>query len=87
MIESLHVPPDQVAKWAGITASMFPLAQTITAVPWGRASDKYGRKPIILLGLASTMITSVLWGFSRSLTMAITVRMLAGAGNGNVGIM
>lgn len=87
MIESLDVPKDQVAKWAGIAASMFPLAQTVTAVPWGRASDRYGRKPIILLGLTSTMITSLLWGFSRSITMAIVVRALAGAGNGNVGIM
>ncbi|KAF1350187.1 major facilitator superfamily domain-containing protein [Delphinella strobiligena] len=87
MIESLDVPKDQVAKWAGIAASMFPLAQTVTAVAWGRASDKYGRKPIILLGLTSTMITSLLWGFSRSITMAIVVRALAGAGNGNVGII
>lgn len=87
MIESLNVPPDQVAKWAGITVSTFPLAQTMTAILWGRASDIYGRKPILLLGLTSTMITSILWGFSRSIYMAIIVRALAGAGNGNVGIM
>lgn len=87
MIESLNVPQDQVAKWAGIAASMFPLAQTLTAVPWGRASDIYGRKPVILLGLTSTMVTSLLWGFSRTLWMAIVVRAFAGAGNGNVGIM
>ncbi|KAL1297957.1 hypothetical protein AAFC00_006466 [Neodothiora populina] len=87
MIASLHVSEDQVPKWAGIAASMFPLAQTMTAVPWGRASDKYGRKPVILLGLTSTMITSLLWGFSRSLPMAIVARALAGAGNGNVGII
>ena len=87
MIESLNVPEDQVARWAGIAVSMFPLAQTLTAVPWGRASDRYGRKPIIMLGLTTTMITSLLWGFSRSVWMAIAVRALAGAGNGNVGIM
>lgn len=33
------------------------------------------------------MITSVLWGFSRTLWMAIVVRALQGAGNGNVGII
>lgn len=56
-------------------------------IPWGRFSDSYGRKPAILLGLASTMVTSLMWGFSKSLPMAITARALAGAGNGNVGII
>ena len=87
MIESFGVPQDQIAKYAGLAVSTFPLAQTVSAVPWGRASDDYGRRPIILLGLTSTMITSVLWGFSRSIWWAITVRALAGAGNGNVGII
>ncbi|KAI7344769.1 hypothetical protein KC336_g22928, partial [Hortaea werneckii] len=44
-------------------------------------------KTAILLGLTSTMFTSLLWGFSTSLPMAIVARSLAGAGNGNVGII
>lgn len=56
-------------------------------IPWGRFSDQYGRKPTILLGLTSTMITSLLLGFSVNLPMAIIARALAGAGNGNVGII
>lgn len=87
MIASLNVRENEIGKWAGIAVSVFSLAQCVTAIAWGRASDRWGRKPIILLGLTSTMITSVLWGFSTSLTMAIVVRILAGAGNGNVGII
>lgn len=87
MIESLGIPEDDVARYAGITVSMFPLAQTLTAVSWGRASDRYGRKPVILLSLTCTMITSLLWGFSSSIGMAIAVRAFAGAGNGTVGII
>lgn len=56
-------------------------------IPWGRFSDRYGRKPAILLGLTSTMLTTLLWGFSKGLPMAIIARALAGAGNGNVGIL
>lgn len=56
-------------------------------IPWGRFSDQYGRKPAILLGLVSTMVTSLLLGFSVNLPMAIVARSLAGAGNGNVGII
>ncbi|KAI4833489.1 MFS general substrate transporter [Aureobasidium sp. EXF-8845] len=87
MIESLGVPEADVARWAGICTSMFPLAQFLTAVSWGRASDRYGRKPVILFSLTCTMITSLLWGFSSSLGMAIAVRILAGAANGTVGII
>lgn len=88
MIESFpSVGEDDVAKWAGICVSVFSLCQAITGIPWGRASDKYGRKPAILLGLISTMLCSLLWGFSKTLWMAVLARALQGAGNGNVGII
>ncbi|KAI9684156.1 MAG: hypothetical protein M1829_003426 [Trizodia sp. TS-e1964] len=87
MIESFNVPDDQVATYVGITSSIFSLGQFLTGVPWGQASDRYGRKPLLLVGMACTMITSVLFGLSRSLAMAITVRAISGLGNGNVGII
>lgn len=88
MIESFpSVQPNDVAKWAGFCVSIFSLCQAVTGIPWGRASDKYGRKPIILLGLTSTMLCSLLWGFSKTLWMAMLARALQGAGNGNVGII
>ncbi|KAJ9152150.1 MFS transporter [Pleurostoma richardsiae] len=87
MIRSFGVEENQVAKWAGFTGAIFSISQSFTAVPWGRASDKFGRKPIILLGLLSTMICFIAWGMSTSLPMAITIRAIQGAGNGNVGII
>ena len=87
MIESFDVPKNKVAKWAGITSAVFSLSQCTTGVAWGRASDRFGRKPIILLGMTCTMLSSLFFGFSRSLPAAIVARSLAGASNGNVGIM
>lgn len=87
LIESFGVRRKEVAKWAGITSAVFSFAQCLTAIMWGRASDKFGRKPTILFGLTFTMITSILWGMSSSLPMAITIRAIAGACNGNVGII
>ncbi|KAI0383551.1 MFS general substrate transporter [Hypomontagnella monticulosa] len=87
MISSFGVEKKEVAKWAGITSSVFSLAQSLTAVAWGRASDRFGRKPVILIGLLCTMICFIVWGMSTSLAMAITVRAIMGAGNGNVGII
>lgn len=37
--------------------------------------------------LVSTMICFLIWGMSTSLAMAITIRFIQGAGNGNVGII
>ena len=60
MIESFNVPKDAVSGWAGIASAVFSLSQAVTGVLWGRASDRYGRKPVILC--ASTL------SFSRCLS-------------------
>ncbi|KAK5992738.1 Major facilitator superfamily multidrug transporter mfsB [Cladobotryum mycophilum] len=87
MIRDFGVPLDKVAKWAGLTSAIFSLCQSVAAVPWGKASDRFGRKPILVWGLISTTICFLVWGMSTSLPMALTVRAIEGAGNGNVGII
>lgn len=83
MIKSFGVEQNKVARWAGLTSGVFSISQSLTAVAWGKASDVYGRKPTIIIGLLATMICFVVWGMSTSLTMAIVVRAIQGGGNGN----
>ncbi|KAL8918669.1 MAG: hypothetical protein Q9208_007230 [Pyrenodesmia sp. 3 TL-2023] len=87
MIESFNVPKNEVGRWAGITSAVFSLSQAVTGIFWGRASDRFGRKPVILAGIICVMCSGLLFGFSQSLAMAIVARSLAGASNGNVGIL
>lgn len=87
MIRDFGVEQNKIASWAGVTSASFSIAQSICAIPWGKASDRFGRKPVLLYGLASTMVTFVVWGMSTSLPMAIIVRAIQGGGNGNVGII
>ena len=87
MIESFNVPKDQVAKWVGLTSTSFSLSQCLTGIFLGRASDRHGRKPIILLGVFCTMIACILFGFAQSLTWAIIARSMAGASAGTIGII
>ncbi|KIW55400.1 hypothetical protein PV05_07683 [Exophiala xenobiotica] len=87
MIQSFHVQDDKIAKWAGLMSATFSLSQCLTGIAWGRASDRFGRKPIILLALTCTMVSSILFGFSKSLMWAFVARSLQGLSNGNVGII
>ncbi|KIW19394.1 hypothetical protein PV08_03689 [Exophiala spinifera] len=87
MIQSFNVPDDDVARWAGLMSAIFSLSQCLTGIAWGRASDRFGRKPIILVALTCTMLSSILFGFSKSLVWAFIARSLQGLSNGNVGII
>ena len=83
MIHRFGIEKDKVLKWAGITSSTFSIFQGLTAVPWGRAAYRYGRKPILIMGLIFTMICFIVWGMATSLTMAITIRAIQGGSNGS----
>jgi MFS family permease len=87
MMESFGVPENDIARWAGIASATFSICQACTGLFWGAASDKYGRKPMILVGLFNTMLTMLMWGLSTNLPMALAARALQGLGSGNVGIL
>ncbi|EAU35639.1 conserved hypothetical protein [Aspergillus terreus NIH2624] len=87
MIEEIGVSKNEVGKWVGISSAVTSICQATMAVPWGAASDTFGRKPIILTGLFFTMIFSLVFGSSKSLGMLITARAFLGLMNGNVGII
>ncbi|RKP07545.1 major facilitator superfamily domain-containing protein, partial [Thamnocephalis sphaerospora] len=79
--------PNQTAYYVGILASVFAVSQFISGIPWGWLSDRIGRRPVVLLGLTTTTICTLLFGFSKSYAWAITLRVLAGLGNGNVAVL
>lgn len=87
MISSFHITNDekQIALYAGMVTSAFAFAEFSTGVMWGRLSDKVGRKPILLMGLAGTGISMIVFGFSPNLTTALIARALGGLLNGSVG--
>jgi predicted MFS family arabinose efflux permease len=79
--------PQEISKVSGLLVAAFPLAQFATSMLWGRASDFYGRKRTIVIGLVMSVIANAAFGFSRSIGALMFWRVLAGIGNGNVGVM
>ncbi|KAH7328204.1 major facilitator superfamily domain-containing protein [Stachybotrys elegans] len=89
MIEDFHITDDasKISVYAGMVTSAFTLAEFATGVMWGRLSDKVGRKPILLTGLAGTALSVLIFGFAPNLPVALFARALGGLLNGNVGVL
>jgi EmrB/QacA subfamily drug resistance transporter len=64
--------------------SSFLLTQTATTVVFGKLSDTYGRKPVLLVGIAIFLVGSVLCGFAWSMPSLIAFRLLQGVGAGAI---
>ena len=58
--------------------SIYPLFQLLFVIVWGKLSDKYGRKPIILLGLVGFVVMNLLTGLATSLSMLYMARIIGG---------
>ncbi len=66
---------------SGWVANIYTLAATIFLIPFGRLADIYGRKKIFSLGIWLFTISSILCGFSNSVTLLIVLRALQGIGS------
>jgi DHA1 family multidrug resistance protein-like MFS transporter len=72
------VSPKLIAVHIGLLTSIFPLMQLLFAPIWGRMSDRFGRKPLVLLGIAGTGVSLLLFGLSTSLWQLYGARILGG---------
>ncbi|KAI2901681.1 hypothetical protein CBS63078_6561 [Aspergillus niger] len=73
-----------VGFYSGIIESLFSVTQMMLMIPWARAADRMGRKPVLILSLAGLSVSSALFGFSRTLGQMVFFRCLAGTFGGTV---
>lgn len=64
----------------GIALGAYGLTQAICQIPFGMASDVFGRKPVIVFGLALFALGSVVAAFADSMTWMLIGRIIQGAG-------
>src|SRR3972149_2855815 len=70
----------------GLLLASYAAAQLIGAPILGRASYKYGRRPILLISVLGTFLGFLLFGFSNSLIMLFASRILQGITGGNLSV-
>ncbi len=63
---------------SGLLMASFSFTQFLFAPIWGRLSDRYGRRPFILLSLFGSAFTYLSFGLATSLTMLFVARLASG---------
>ena len=61
-----------------LLTGVYALMQLIFAPVWGRWSDRVGRRPLILTGIAGYVVAQVLFGLSTSLWLLYAARIIGG---------
>jgi len=78
----LNATPETIGR---LIAS-FSIAQLLAAPLWGRMSDRYGRRPALLIGLSASAIAYVVFGLASSVWLLFLSRLVQGAGGGTTGV-
>lgn len=67
------------ARWGGVLSMAYAVMQFIMMPVVGSLSDRFGRRPIILLSLCAYSIDFLLMALAPSLAFLFIARILAGA--------
>ena len=78
----LNATPEVV----GQLIASYSIAQLVAAPLWGRVSDRYGRRPALLIGLSASALAYLVFGFATSVWLLLLSRIVQGAGGGTTGV-
>ncbi len=68
----------------GMPVTLFALSQFFFTPIWGTLSDKYGRRPIILISIGLSVVAYFVLSFADSFLIVLFARILSGIGSGNI---
>ena len=80
MADRFGTPPQLITPLLG----SYSLCQLLAAPTWGRLSDRYGRRPVLISSLGGACLSYLLLGAAHSVWWLLASRMLAGAMAGNI---
>jgi MFS family permease len=72
--------------FGGVIASVFSILQFVFAPFWGALSDRHGRRGVLLLTVAGTGFSYLLWVCSGSFWLFLVSRIVSGAFSGNLSV-
>jgi MFS family permease len=72
--------PDYTPEMLGLAMGAYGLTQALLQIPFGRWSDRFGRKPVIAIGLVLFAAGSLIGALAQSVVMLTVARCVQGAG-------
>ncbi|MBA0745257.1 hypothetical protein Gogos_007837, partial [Gossypium gossypioides] len=86
-IRDFHIAKreEDIGFYAGFVGSSFMVGRALTSLFWGVVADRYGRKPVILIGTFSVVVFNTLFGLSTNFWMALSMRFFLGCFNSLLG--
>jgi MFS transporter, DHA1 family, tetracycline resistance protein len=78
--------PAEHAKWVGIIMFTFSIASFFATPLLGALSDRFGRRPILLIGFCGLAINFFLTALASSLWMLVAARVVGGAMQANAAV-
>ncbi|MGQ0709775.1 MAG: MFS transporter [Rhodoferax sp.] len=79
-LEAARLPGGDDPVWVGLAMGVYGLTQGVLQIPFGMASDRWGRKPVIALGLVVFALGSLWAALAPSVGWLAAGRALQGAG-------
>lgn len=79
-----HVQHAAASLWLGVIFSAFALSQFVCAPVAGGLSDRFGRRPVLLISQAALVANALCWVWVPSLWWLLGLRLIAGALAGNI---
>ena len=77
-----HVSPTAI----GFLVTSFSLLQLVAVPLWGSLSDRFGRRPVLIVGLVGSTVSYVLFALAGSYWVLLVSRIVAGAMGATVGV-
>jgi len=71
----------------GLLVSCFSAAQLVTSAWWGRLSDRYGRRPVLMVALFASAVAYAIFAYADSIWLLFLSRIVQGAGGGTTGVV
>ena len=86
LVGQFTTDPSQQAWWYGVVAGAYAVSQFI-ASPWlGALSDRYGRRPVLLLGFCGLALNFFTTAMASALWMLVASRIVGGAMQANAAV-
>jgi MFS family permease len=73
-----------VVLFGGVLGSLYSLLQFACAPLIGGLSDRYGRKPVLLVCVSGIALSYALWFFAGSFAVLLLARFIGGVAGGNI---